>query len=75
MALNKPLPLETEKLRDATYERGWVDSLDARWNVSGQSVGDIYCYAQGWQACADYRWEDPKGRGLVPDHNFRRPRP
>ena len=61
--------------RDAAYERGWVDSLRAYWNSVGQAPDDIYWYAQGWRACANYRWQDHAGSGRAPDPSFRTPRP
>ena len=74
MKLAKPSIEEREARRDAAYERGWVDSLKAHWNQSRQSFDDIYYYAEGWQACADYRWADRKNLGRAPDPNFRTPR-
>lgn len=63
----------TTEEADAAYERGWVDSLDARLDMSPGV--DPYCYHMGWQACADYRWQDRNGRGVAPDRTYRVPRP
>lgn len=65
---------EREARRDAAYERGWVDSLRAYDARSCQPVDDIFDYARGWQACADYRWKDRNGRGVAPDPTYRTPR-
>lgn len=59
--------------RQAAYERGWTDSLRGYQATSLQHVEDIYDYAQGWHACADYRWADPTDRGVAPDPNYRKP--
>lgn len=67
-------PETRERQRDAAYERGWVDSLNAYWNSSGQPFEDIYNYHEGWEACAKYRWEDPTNNGRAPDPNYRVPR-
>lgn len=65
---------EREAANDAAYERGWVDSLRAYDQQSRQPIEDAYWYRKGWDACADYRWKDPKNRGSAPDLNFRVPR-
>lgn len=65
---------EREAQRDAAYERGWVDSLSAHWCQNGQAFEDIYYYRQGWDACAECRWQDPKNNGRAPDPTFRTPR-
>lgn len=65
---------EKEAAADATYERGWADSLDALDRISGQPIGDIYWYRVGWDACAKYRWEDPANHGSAPDRSHRIPR-
>lgn len=67
-------PEERERQRDVAYERGWVDSLKAYDATSLQPVDDIYYYSRGWQACAEYRWEDPSNRGVAPNPNYRIPR-
>jgi hypothetical protein len=59
--------------RLAAYERGWVDSLSAYQATHSQHVEDIYDYAQGWHACAAYRWKDRSGRGVAPDPDYRTP--
>lgn len=63
--------LEQQAANNAAYERGWVDSLDARWVSSIDPMIDRYWYARGWHACADYRWRDPSGRGVAPDRDYR----
>ena len=68
-------PADREARRDAAYERGWVDSLRAYDDRGSQPVQDIYDYARGWEACSDYRWANPYGRGVAPDPDFRTPRP
>jgi len=72
---NKVTDEERKAQRDAAYERGWVDSLIAFDRTSQQPTEDIYCYRQGWDACAEYRWKDPANRGSAPDRNFRKARP
>ena len=57
---------------DAAYERGWKDSLDAYARHSLIPPNDRYWYGIGWQACADYRWQDRNGRGIAPDRNYRK---
>lgn len=64
----------TEDDRDAAYERGWLDSLRAYDNLSGQPIEERYDYAAGWHACGNYRWADPRGRGVAPDPTHRTPR-
>lgn len=68
-------PEQREAQKDAAYERGWVDSLTAYDRTSQQPINDAYCYRQGWDACAKYRWEDPANNGRAPDRNYRIPRP
>lgn len=65
----------TPEQADAAYERGWVDSLDALDRTSCQPTADIYWYRTGWQACADYRWQDRCNNGVAPDRAYRTPRP
>lgn len=65
----------TDEAKDAAYERGWVDSLDARYGHSFEPIGTGYWYVRGWNACADYRWLDRSGRGVAPDRKYRTPRP
>lgn len=74
MSAGRETAEQRESRRDAAYERGWVDSLRAYYARSSQAVEDIYDYAQGWHACADYRWQDRNGRGIAPDPTFRTPR-
>lgn len=69
----KETPEAKRARRLAAYERGWVDSLRAYDARSCQPVDDGYDYARGWNACADYRWKDPNGRGVAPDPNYRTP--
>ena len=64
----------TETEKDAAYERGWVDSLDAYQRISCQPFNERYYYGQGWDACAKYRWQDRNGNGVAPDRNYRTPR-
>lgn len=64
----------TEDMRDAAYERGWVDSLHGVFAACVQLASDKYDYISGWHACAKYRWRDPKGRGVAPDTSYREPR-
>lgn len=61
----------TEADKDAAYERGWIDSLSAHWNTGAVSHDVLYWYIQGWQRCADYRWQDRNGRGIAPDPTYR----
>jgi hypothetical protein len=65
---------QREAQRDAAYERGWVDSLRAYDRISQQPMGDVYYYRQGWDVCAEYRWNDPANRGSAPDPAYRKPR-
>lgn len=67
-------PEEREQRRDAAYERGWVDSLRGLQGHSVQPIDDVYDYARGWDACAKYRWEDPKNNGRARDPSYRIPR-
>lgn len=68
-------PAERNAQADASYERGWRDSLDARFDMCTPPEIDRYWYNMGWQACADYRWQDRNGRGVAPDRTYRVPRP
>jgi len=72
--MTNPTTAEKETAADAAYERGWVDSLDAWDRLSSQSMADSYWYRRGWQACANYRWQDRNGRGIAPDRAYRTPR-
>jgi len=71
----KRAPPETIEARAArranAFERGWVDSLSAYDKRAEQPIGDVFDYVKGWNACADYRWADPTGRGVAPDPAFR----
>lgn len=68
---------ETVEARDArraaAFERGWVDSLRAYDARAMQPTEDIYDYSKGWHACADYRWSDPRNRGVAADPAYRAP--
>ena len=66
-------PEAREARRQAAYERGWVDSLHGYQATHSQHVEDIYDYAQGWHACADYRWADPRNNGVASDETYRKP--
>lgn len=72
--MKRPLSAEQRERADAAYERGWADSLRAHSRHSGQPMEDIYWYGKGWEACAEYRWQDPANRGVAPDPHFRIPR-
>lgn len=74
MSRRKLTAEEIEAKRDAAYERGWVDSLRAHDRASCQPNADIYCYREGWEACAKYRWQDPSNRGRATDPGFRIPK-
>lgn len=69
--LPKETPEDRVRRREAAYERGWVDGLQAYDARATQPVNDIYDYWAGWEACASYRWRDPSNNGVAVDPTFR----
>lgn len=57
----------TQEQRNASYRRGWTDSLRAYFAMYENQGPSPYDYGQGWHDCARERWRDPDGRGVIPD--------
>jgi hypothetical protein len=57
----------TQEDRDASYRRGWTDSLRAYAAMHENRGPSPYDYNQGWWDCARERWRNPTRRGAMPE--------